>query len=314
MKIGALTAILLPMMVATAAFAGAAGTTGFELLRTDGWARNSALGESQIAVVGDLHSVFSNPAGLAEMDRPHAAVGFFKHVLDINSGSLAYARPFRHVGVLALGVTYFDYGSFDRANEYGMKEGEFGVADVLVTVSGARTLVSDLAGGVTLKYLNSNMDSHVASAVAADLGMVYHTGYEGWDVGAGIYNAGFATSAYLTTKDDLPTAYRLGFSVPLKHLPARISFAGEYMRAEGLRGCGGLELTFSRYLQARLGYNTVGIDERVGLASDALAGFSAGLGIHAKSVSFDYALTSQGEVGMLHRFTLGTAFPSPKMP
>lgn len=310
----ALAAILLPMLLTTAVFAGSAGTTGFELFRTDGWARNSALGESQIAVAGDLHSVFSNPAGLARMDRPRGAIGFFKHVLDINAGSLAYARPFREVGVLALGVTYFDYGSFDRANEYGQKEGEFGVSDVLLSVSGARMMMENLCGGVTLKYLNSNMDSHVAAAVAADVGVIYHTGYEGWDVGAGIYNAGFATSAYLTRKDDLPTAYRLGFSVPLKHLPARVSFAGEYMRVEGVRGCGGLELTFSQHLQARLGYNTVGIDQRVGLSSDALAGFSAGLGVHVKSLSFDYALTSQGEVGMLHRFTLGTAFPARSQP
>jgi hypothetical protein len=86
------------------------------------------------------------------------------------------------------------------------------------------------------------------------------------------------------------------------------------MTVEGLRGCGGLELTFSRHLQARLGYNMVGIDQRVGLASDALAGFSAGLGVHANSISFDYALTSQGEIGMLHRFTLGTAFSGPKAP
>jgi hypothetical protein len=310
MSARALAAVLLPMILVTACAAGAAGTTGFELFRTDGWARNSALGGSQIAVGGELHNVFSNPAGLAAMDRPHGAVGFFKHVLDINAGSLAYARPFSKLGVLALGVTYFDYGTFDRANEYGQKEGEFGVTDVLVSVSGARMLRTDLCGGVTLKYLYSNMDSRVASAVAADVGAIYHTGYEGWDVGAGIYNAGFATSAYLTEKDDLPTAYRLGLSVPLKHLPARVSFAGEYMSAEGLRGCGGIELTFSRHLQARLGYNTLGIDQRVGLASDALAGFSAGLGLRARNISFDYALTSQGEVGMLHRFTLGTAFPA----
>jgi hypothetical protein len=306
--------MLLPILLPAAVGAGSAGTTGFELLRTDGWARSSALGESPIAVGGDLHSVFSNPAGLAEMDRPQGAIGFFKHVLDINSGSLAYARPFRRVGVLALGVTYFDYGTFDRANEYGQKEGEFGASDVLVSLSGARTMLENLCGGVTLKYLYSNLDSHVASALAADAGIIYHTGYEGWDVGAGIYNAGFATSAYLTQKDDLPTAYRLGLSVPLKHLPARVSFAGVYMTVEGVGGSGGIELTFSRHLQARIGYNTVGIDQRVGLASDALAGFSAGLGLQAKGVTFDYALTSQGEVGMLHRFTLGTSFPERAAP
>lgn len=304
-----LMSILLLLPFAAGVYAGGAGTTGFELLRTDGWARNSALGGSQVAVSADLQSLYANPAGLAEMGRPHAAAGFFKHVLDINAGNLAYARPFDRIGVLAIGVTYLDYGSFDRANEFGQKQGEFGASDFLVAASGARVIMNNVCAGVTLKFLNSSIDSYSASAFAADLGFIYHTGYEGWDVGGGIYNAGFALSSYLEEKDDLPTAYRLGFSVPLRHLPARVSFAGEYMETEGLQGCGGLELTFSEYLQARLGYNTVGIDQRVGLDSDALAGFSAGLGIHIRSISVDYALNSQGEVGYLHRFVVGVSLP-----
>jgi len=295
-------------LIATA-FATSAGTTGFELLRTDGWASNSALGGSQIAVGGNLHSLFSNPAGLTDLQHPKAAVGFFKHVMDINAGNLAYAQPLKKIGVAGIGITYFDYGSFDRANEYGQKQGEFGASDFLFTAALARPFYKSLTGGIALKYLNSSIDSYTASALAADIGFQYHTGYFGWDVGAGIYNLGFATSAYLEHKDDLPTAYRLGLSVPLQHLPARFSFAGEYMEAEGIRGCGGLELTFSKYLQGRLGYNTIGIDQRTGLDSDALAGFSAGLGIHIKSLSIDYALTSQGEIGYLHRFTIGTTLP-----
>jgi hypothetical protein len=162
---------------------------------------------------------------------------------------------------------------------------------------------------VTLKYLNSTIDSYTASAVAADAGILYHTGFYNWDFGAGVFNAGTATSAYLSHKDKLPTSYRLGFSVPLEHLPVRFSAAGDFMDKEGFRGMGGLELTFSQYIQARLGYNTIGIDQRVGLSSDALAGFSAGVGVHSKFISFDYALTSAGEIGYLHRVTLATSFP-----
>jgi len=302
-----LTTLLL--LSAATAYAASAGTTGFELFRTDGFARNSALGESQIAVSGDLQSLFSNPAGIGDMTRPMGNVGYFKHVLDINSGSLAYARPVSKIGVFGLGVTYFDYGTFDRATEFGQKIGTFGASDVLVTAAAARELYPSLVGGVSVKYLNSKIDTYTASAMAADLGFIYHTGVKGWDVGAGIYNAGFATSAFLTEKDKLPTSYRFGLSVPLEHLPVRFSVAGDYMNQEGLRGAGGLEFTFSQFLQARIGYNTVGIDEHVGTSRDALAGFSGGLGFHIKSISVDYALTSQGEVGYLHRFTIGTTFP-----
>jgi hypothetical protein len=301
--------IAMLLTVASLAHANGAGTTGFELFRTDCWARNCALGGSQIAVGGGLHSQFTNPAGLADVEEPTGSIGFFKHVLDINAGNAAYAHPLKNVGIVALGITYLDYGSFDRADEHGYKNGTFGASDVLITASAARYLRPHVAGGVSLKFLNSTIDSYSASALAADVGVLYHTGYYGWDIGAGVFNVGFATSAYLTQKDKLPTSYRLGLSVPLEHLPVRFSAAGEFTDAEGIRGLGGLELTLSQYVQARIGYNTVGIDQRVGLSSDALAGFSAGLGIHIRRVSFDYALTSQGEVGYLHRVTLSSSFP-----
>ncbi|MBI5058993.1 PorV/PorQ family protein [candidate division KSB1 bacterium] len=289
---------------ASAALAASAGTTGFELFRTDGSARNSALAGSQIAVGGDLHNLFSNPAGLTGIERPLGGVGFFKHVLDINSGNLAYARPLAGRGVFAAGLTYFDYGKFDKASENGQKLGDFGASDILLTVSGARLMRPELAAGVSLKYLNSTIDSYSASALAADFGLLYHTGYENWDVGAGIYNVGFATSAYLSEKDKLPTAYRLGFAVPLEHLPVRVTLAGEYSSEESIRGSGGLELTFHPAVQGRLGYSTLGVDQRVGTDRDALAGFSAGLGLRLKRITVDYALTSQGEVGYLNRFTI----------
>ena len=290
-------------------FASSAGTTGFELFRTDGSARNSALAGTQIAVSGGLHNLFSNPAGLAGIDRPTGSAGFFKHVLDMNAGNLAYAHPIQRTSTLALGVTYFDYGKFDKADENGQQLGDFGASDILITGSVARELQPNLLGGVSLKYLNSTIDSYSASALAADIGAIYHTAYEGWDVGGGIYNLGFATSAYLNEKDDLPTTYRLGLSVPLEHLPVRFSFAGEYTIAEGIRGAGGLELSFTKFLLGRIGYNSIGIDQRVGMDRDALAGFSGGLGINARNFSFDYSLSSYGEIGFLNRFTLSTAFP-----
>jgi hypothetical protein len=305
----ALLALSFILHPSSLAFASSAGTTGFELFRTDGSARNSALGGSQIAVSGGLHDLYSNPAGLADIHALTGSVGYFKHVLDLNSGNLAVARPLKNVGTIGLGITYFDYGKFDKADENGQKLGDFSASDILVTASLARELKPSLLGGVSLKFLNSTIDSYSASALAADIGAIYHTGYEGWDVGGGIYNLGFATSAFLSQKDDLPTSYRLGLSVPLEHLPVRLSFAGEYSSAESIRGAGGLEMTFTNFLMGRVGYNTIGIDQRVGTNRDALAGFSAGIGLHAKNLSFDYSLSSYGEIGFLNRFTLSSSFP-----
>jgi hypothetical protein len=285
-----------------------AGTTGFELFRTDGFARSSALGGSQVSVSGGLNSLFSNPAGLADIRRRTGSISYFKHVLDMNSGNLAIAQPIQRIGTFALGITYFDYGKFDKADENGQQLGDFGASDIQITASGARELKPGVLGGASLKFLTSSIDGYTASAIAADLGAIYHTTYEGWDVGGGVFNLGFATSAYLKEKDDLPATYKLGLSVPLEHLPVRFSFGGEYANAEGIRGAGGLELTFTKFLQGRLGFNTIGLDQRVGTSRDALAGFSAGLGVNVKNLTVDYSLNSYGEIGFLNRFTLTSAF------
>ena len=294
------------ILITSATFAESAGTTGFELFRLDGFAKSSALGSSQIAVDGELHSFYSNPAGLASLERPAGGATYLKHVLDINLGTLVYARPVKNIGVLGLGLTYFDYGSFDRADENGQKLGEFGASDVLITAAASRQLRDDILGGVSLKYLSSTIDDQSATAVALDAGIIYHTGYEGWDVGAAVFNLGTATSAFIDEKDDLPTTYKLGFSVPLEHLPVEFSFGGCYTEAEGVEGAGGLEITFIDEVRGRVGYNTLGIDQRTGTNSDGLAGFSGGIGLYFKNISVDYALTSMGEIGYLNRFTIAS--------
>lgn len=284
----------------------ASGTTGFELFRTDGFARSSGLAGSSIAHWGDLSSLQSNAAGLAKIERSKAAASFTKHVLDINQGTLAYARPAANDLVWAAGIDYLSYGSFDKADENGFLNGEFTASDFQFRGAVAKALKPELRLGAVLKYQYRDIDGAAATAVAADAGVQYETGFNNWVVGGAIKSFGIATSAFLSEKDDLPTSYELGFSVPLEHLPVKLSLAGAYVTDEGPEGRGGLEIGFSPQFIGRLGYSTIGIDQRTGLSSDAFAGFSAGLGLRVKRLVFDYALTSHGEIGYLNRFTVGT--------
>jgi hypothetical protein len=283
------------------------GTTGYELFRVDGFARSASLAGSVIARGGDLSSLRTNPAGLALIERKTASAGFTKHVLDINQGTLAYATRFRERTVLALALDYLNYGSFDRADENGQLNGEFGASDFQMTAAAAQKMTDVLRLGGALKYQYRDIDGISASAVAIDAGAQYETGFNNWSVGGAVKNLGAATSSFLSEKDDLPTSYELGLAAPLEHLPVFFSVAGAYTSAEGIEARGGLEISFSPYVAARLGYSTVGIDQRTGLSSDALAGFSGGLGLKWNRLALDYALTSHGEIGLLNRFTLASA-------
>jgi hypothetical protein len=289
-------------------FAGAAGTTGFELFRVEPTARGAALAGSQIAVSNDLAALYWNPAGLATISTRQGSAGYLKHVLDFNAGHLAYAQPFPRIGTGAIGVTYFDYGSFDEATETGQRTGRtFGASDILLTVALARNVKGPVDVGASMKFLYSTIDNYTASAFALDAGLVYHAPWSQLDVAAGVFNLGTTLSAFLTQKDDLPLSLRAGFSKPLEHLPMRLSGEVDYYpEDEAVQAALGGELTMSEFLHLRFGYNTIGIDQRVGLDRDALAGFSIGFGLLWKRLTFDYALTSQGEVGFLNRITIGS--------
>ena len=70
----------------------------------------------------------------------------------------------------------------------------------------------------------------------------------------------------------------------------------------------GGEFTLSRVLQLRFGYNN---EQRKDLqieSTSGLAGFSAGVGILISDYRVDYALSSLGKIGSLHRISLGTNF------
>ncbi len=300
-------AAALLMFVSTSIVSAAAGTTGYELFRTDGFARTAALGGSGLATWGDLSALQSNVAGLAAVERRTATASFTKHVLDINQGTMAYAAPYQGKFVWAAALDYLSYGTFDKADENGFKNGEFGASDMQLRLAAARSVRPDVRLGGVLKYQHRSIDGLTASAVAVDAGIQYETGFNGWTVGAAIKSFGVATSAFLDEKDPLPTSYELGFSVPLEHLPVRFNLAGAYVTEEGAEGRGGLEIAFAPQFIGRLGYSTIGIDQRTGLSSDTFAGFSGGLGLKIKQLAVDYALTSHGEIGFLNRFTISTA-------
>src|SRR5262245_53791203 len=109
----------------TALLAAAAGTSPagegstFNFLRTDVGARAGALGGSIAALTDDPNLVFYNPAGLATLSRRRVSLGYFKHLLDINSANLAWGDRVEGLGYLGAGALYMNYGDFEQTGEEG---------------------------------------------------------------------------------------------------------------------------------------------------------------------------------------------------
>jgi len=289
-------------------FAASPGTTGYQFLRTQVGARPSAMGGTFIAVPGDVHNLFYNPAGLAEIAVRTGSVTYLKHVLDFHSGFVAYAQPVAPMTVGALGANYINYGTFKRRDELGQEQGEFGASGLCFTAAVARKLTPVLLIGASAKLIYATIDHYQSSALVGDAGVLYHTPIHDLDVAAGVFNVGAVLSAFTEEKDQLPLAYRLGLMKRLEHLPLLLGVTTYKYPDDIWQWTIGGEFTVGEGLFLRWGYDSIASDMDVGGSKDYLAGISLGFGVTWRSYRFDYAFSSMGEVGSQNRFTISGVF------
>jgi len=305
----------------------AQGTAGFEILRLQTYPRGSALAGAMVADAGNIESVFYNPAGLRALQQRTVAAGYMNYLLDIESGYAAYVDSRRDWGTWGIDVIYTNYGDFDKRSDTGEDLGTFSASDVVLGLSYANKVKELVDVGANGKFVNSSIEDYTGSALAFDLGGQYELIAGRLRLGAGIFNIGWTTKAYVSHRDDLPLYYRLGiYGVP-EGLPANLYFSmtlyQEYADNYTLRNLSGSDVMDflgeiyyglgaefkpieSFYL--RIGFDTQGLDQRVGTRKDALAGISGGFGFDVSVGGIDYGLASYGELGLVQRISISGRF------
>jgi hypothetical protein len=278
---------------------------GYDFLRTFVGARPAAMAGAFVAVPGDLHGLNYNPAGLAQLTRRQGSLTYLNHLLDFNSGFIAYAQPVSK-GAVAAGLHFFDYGKFDGKDENNLPTGEFGANSMVFSAGYAREVARNLALGVSGKYIRFGIENFSSSAVATDVGLLFSVPAKMLHFGLGVFNLGTVTSAFIDSKDNLPMSLQFGLAKKLEHLPLFLTAALVKFRDESLDFRIGGEFTLREQLFLRFGYNSVGKDQKVssGSTGDNLAGFSLGAGIQLRKFDVDYSYSAFGEVGALNRITL----------
>jgi hypothetical protein len=287
----------------------------YEFLRMNYSPRAAALAGSYVANNDDPDVMFYNPAGLGALEKQPVSFSFVKHLLDINSASLTYSREFEGIGRFAAGVQYISYGSFTEADEFGNQTGEFGAGDFSFTLSYANILAENFFYGVNVKFIYSSIADYSSTGAAFDVGLQYVIPSSRWNFGFSIVNIGGQISSYVDTKEDIPLDMRLGFSKTLAHLP--LTFYFQFSRLSDDYGnfgdrfsnfMLGAEIKISKVFALRFGFdNGKRKDMKVGTTA-GFAGFNLGLGVNVSGYRVDYAFSSLGTIGSLHRFGVSTAF------
>ena len=309
----ALPALLLALAAPHAATAQE--TTAFAFLRNDVGARAAALAGSVTAVTGDPTLLFYNPASIGTLTVPSGSAGFFKHLLDINAGYVAYGQEIAGFGSVGAGVVYTNYGSFDGADDFDNPTGTFSVSDIAFSAGYANTLEENVLYGGAVKFIYSSIAGYHATALAADAGILYRIPASRLTLGASIRNIGSETSTYDGVREQLPLDLAVGASVIPRGLPLLLNVdfhrlnenPGTFIDRLSAFTVGG-EFTLSSVFRARFGYNNQSRrDLQTGTAS-GLAGFSAGIGVTISGTVVDYSLSSLGVIGNLHRISVSAAF------
>lgn len=308
--------ILLILILAIGTFGSclAAENSTYRFLRNDVGARAAALGGSFISMADDPVAIFYNPSAIGTLTSPQVSFGFFKHLLDINSGYAAYGQEILGLGHVGAGITYFNYGDFTRRDEIGTDLGLFSANELALSVGYAGILDHGVRYGAGVKFIYSGIAEATSTAMAIDLGALYSFQEPQLTVGVSLLNLGSQLDPYFTTRESLPVDLRIGATIQPEHLPVLLNlnfsklnesqrdFVGRF-RSFSVGG----EFLVSEFVRLRAGYNNERRrDLKIG-TSMGLAGFSFGAGILFEIYKIDYAFNSLGKIGALHRISVGMA-------
>ncbi len=291
------------------------GQDTFRFLNVDMSARAASLGGSFSTNNDDVDVLFYNPAGIAFLEKDPVSFSFVKHLMDINLFSFAYSTEFENIGRFGTAIKYINYGTFEGADEFGNKTGEFGAGELAFIVGYTNEFSENFYYGANAKVIYSSIEDQSSSAVALDLGINYEIPKQQLNLAATLLNFGTQLSSYYDTKEDLPLDFTIGVSKRLENLPVRLSLDFHqlnkdreelYQHFKGFTI--GAEFYLSEAFTLRFGYdNEARSDLKVG-SSSGIAGFNGGLGVKISEYVFNYGYSSMGSIGAMHRIGLATAF------
>ena len=241
---------------------GAGSSAGVIMLETVG-SRNFALGGAFTSVSGDAYSLFSNPAGLADVSKKQLSSYFVKGQNDDYRAALVYDQWLLTdmKSGLGFGVYNLNGGKMDINFVDGTSESVVSQSDYLAALGWGGYAAKNFMLGYAVKYLSTELvEQYKASALAFDAGFITKLG-KVFSWGAAMQNYGTKIN-YNGTKEPLPFLFRSGVSADLRlggHQSLLIAADGIYLVNErDTIFSGGLEYSIAKAVFLRGGYKVSG--------------------------------------------------------
>ncbi|RMH59453.1 MAG: hypothetical protein D6679_01855 [Candidatus Hydrogenedentota bacterium] len=286
--------------------ASRAGTSAAPILRDAITARTAALADLSAATGGGVESLWTNPAGLADLRRREISLSRVQSFADIAVNLIGFAQPVADRIILGIAYTNVDYGSIDKTDATGRTLGKIQTGDDLAAVTAGLRLTERLRIGVTGKYLNERLDRFTDQTFSADLGVLWENEDRSLAIGLSGSNL-FGKLRFVRETFALPRTFRAG--VGKRFWNGRLFVGADAAKSNDAdwEFTGGIEAALTRMLTFRAGVS----GPRAGKVHTAV-----GVGFHLDKMRIDYAFVpAQRGLDAQHRASIWMAFgPERKEP
>jgi hypothetical protein len=283
------------------------GTDGAAFLDIPVGAGPAALGSAYSALAKDAYAPIYNPAGLGFVAAPQLSAQHLSYLQSINYEFGSVVIPLGHATndskptrALGASIQYLGSGDIAGTDPSGASIGNFSSHYATYSIAYGQKLMEKLSIGLTGKAIDAKIADALAHAYAADLGALFQAS-DRMAFSATFDNLG-SKLTFSSQKDSLPEALHLGAAYRLgKHWSSTVE--GVYNIPGLLAGRVGAEWRPLEAISIRAGYRS---DTAKQLS--ALAGFTAGIGVHLFGQEFAYAWLPYGDLGDTQYFSLLLTF------
>ena len=198
--------------------------TSYTFLRLPLSAHAAALGGDNITMTDDdVMMMFHNPALITGTSVGTLGLQYMNYMSGCNNVSAAYNMLVKEKWNIGIGIDYMGYGSIRHTDADNNDMGTYNASEIAFYGTLGYELASNLAGGISLKYVYGNISSYNSMAVAVDLGLNYYLPESEWSFGIAVKNLGGQIMAYDEKFEALPLDVQAGVSKRLIGSPVRLS-------------------------------------------------------------------------------------------
>ncbi|MEW6557064.1 MAG: PorV/PorQ family protein [Elusimicrobiota bacterium] len=281
------------------------GTSGAQFLKVGAGARAVGMGEAFSGIADDVSTIYWNPSGLANLEKPAFEAMYSKWFQDMNYQFIAFAYP-TSIGTFGLSLSGFDVDDIEKREEDTAEPiSEFGATDIAYTISYSKKLMEGLATGVNIKFISQGIDDEAATAFASDIGALYKTPIAKLTAGLVLQNFG-SKLKFVDVPDPLPTKIKLGFGYRL--LADKLTVGLDINAPNDNQIYASIGAEYISKIVAdlsgsiRAGYKT---GQETGNGFDW---FTTGAGLGYKNFNFNFAWVPYGDLGSTFRYSLVVRF------